>query len=119
MYFQLAPHDHEKLVYVTSGEIVDVVVDLRKESFTCKDHISVNLFAKNKTSLFIPRGLAHGFKVLEDNTTVVYSVSTEYDNTADEGIIYDSIGFDLGILNPFVSERDKSFEKLNKFKSTF
>ena len=115
MHFQLTPHDHEKLVYVVLGEIIDVVVDLRKNSSTYKEHISVKLSAENKKSIFIPKGLAHGFKSLKDNTITVYNVATEYNNTADEGISFDSFGFDWEVEKPILSVRDSSFDTLNEF----
>ena len=119
MHFQLPPHDHEKLVYVPFGEIIDVVVDLRRNSPTYKKYISVKLSAENKKSIFIPKGLAHGFKSLKNNTVTVYNVATEYNNDADYGILYNSFDFDWEITNPIISTRDKSFVNLNNFKSPF
>jgi dTDP-4-dehydrorhamnose 3,5-epimerase len=115
MHFQLPPHDHEKLVYVPLGEIIDVVVDLRKNSSTYKEFISVKLSAKNKKSIFIPKGLAHGFKAMEDNTITVYNVTSEYNNTFDRGISYDSFGFDWEVEKPLLSGRDCSFNTLKAF----
>jgi dTDP-4-dehydrorhamnose 3,5-epimerase len=115
MHFQLPPSDHEKLVYVPVGSIVDVVVDLRKESPTYKKHISVELSAANRKSIFIPKGLAHGFKSLEDNTITVYNVGTEYDATCDQGILFDSFGFDWQSEQVIMSSRDKEFMSLNSF----
>lgn len=119
MHFQLPPHDHEKLVYVPFGEIIDVLIDLRKNSHTYKAHISVKLSSENKKAIFIPKGLAHGFKSLRDNTITVYNVATEYNNKADYGIRYNSFGFNWEIENPIVSERDNSLEILNTFNSPF
>ena len=62
MNFQVRPHDHEKLVFVALGSIIDVVVDLRKKSPTYKQCLSIELSATNRKSVFIPKGLAHGFK---------------------------------------------------------
>ena len=115
MHFQLPPHDHGKLVYVPLGEIMDVVVDLRKNSATYKEFISVKLSAKNKKSIFIPKGLAHGFKAMEDNTITVYNVTSEYNNTFDRGISYDSFGFDWELEKPLLSGRDCSFNTLKEF----
>jgi dTDP-4-dehydrorhamnose 3,5-epimerase/CDP-3, 6-dideoxy-D-glycero-D-glycero-4-hexulose-5-epimerase len=119
MHFQLPPHDHEKLVYVAIGEIIDVVIDLRKNSLTYKEHISAKLSAENKKSIFIPKGLAHGFKSLINDTITVYNVATEYSNTSDAGISYDSFGFDWEVAVPIVSARDNSLEILNNFNSPF
>jgi dTDP-4-dehydrorhamnose 3,5-epimerase len=121
MHFQLKPNEHEKLVYVPKGSILDVVLDLRKKSKTYKQHISMNLSSSNKKSIFIPKGLAHGFKSLEDNTITNYCVSTEYNSSADTGIRFNSFGFNWQNENPIISERDNSFDTLNDYceKNTF
>lgn len=115
MHFQLPPSDHEKLVYVPLGSIVDVVVDLRKKSQTYKQFIAIELSAANRKSIFIPKGLAHGFKSMEDNTITVYNVATEYDAAADQGILYDSFGFDWQSAEAIMSSRDKEFMTLVRF----
>lgn len=115
MHFQLPPDDHVKLVGVASGAILDVVVDLRKESSTYKHHMPVELSAKNKKSIYIPKGLAHGFKSLEENTITIYNVSTEYNPNSDFGIHYNSFEFDWQIANPIMSKRDIEFQSLASF----
>jgi dTDP-4-dehydrorhamnose 3,5-epimerase len=115
MHFQLPPFDHEKLVFVPKGAIIDVVVDLRKNSTTYKKYIFVELSDKNKKSIFIPKGLAHGFKSLEDNTITVYNVASEYNPTADAGIYYKSFGFNWEVEEPTISKRDAEFIGLNSF----
>lgn len=115
MHFQLPPSDHEKLVYVPLGSIVDVVVDLRKESQTYKQFISIELSAANRKSIFIPKGLAHGFKSMEDNTITVYNVGTEYNPTCDQGILFNSFGFDWQLAEVIMSSRDKEFMTLDYF----
>jgi len=117
MHFQLPPHDHDKLVYVVKGSIIDVIVDLRSKSKTFKKFFSFELSHKNKIAIFLPPGIAHGFKSLEDDTITIYNVGTEYNFEYDTGINYDSFNFDWGIDNPIVSERDKSFDNLNFFCS--
>lgn len=119
MHFQMPPHDHEKLVYVPQGSILDVVVDLRKKSATYLQHISVELTASNYKSIYIPKGCAHGFKSLEGGTITVYNVATEYNPLSDEGIHYDSLGLDWGVKNPIISKRDTQFLQLNEFNSPF
>ena len=119
MHFQLPPYDHEKLVYIPKGSILDVIVDLRKKSKTYKKFISVNLSDENKKSIFIPKGLAHGFKSLENDTITVYNVATEYNPIADMGIKFDSFGFNWETEEPIVSERDSAFDFFNEFKSPF
>lgn len=115
MHFQLPPSDHEKLVNVTSGSILDVVVDLRKKSLTYKKYISTELSAENRKSIFIPKGFAHGFKSMEDNTITVYNVGTEYDSKSDQGIKFDSFGFDWQANEVIMSSRDKEFMTLDCF----
>jgi dTDP-4-dehydrorhamnose 3,5-epimerase len=115
MHFQLPPYDHEKLVYVPKGSILDVVLDLRKNSKTFKQHISIKLSEDNKKSIFIPKGLAHGFKSLENDTITVYNVSTEYNIKADMGVKYNSFGFNWELNAPLLSERDLNFKSMNDF----
>lgn len=119
MHFQLPPHDHEKLVYVPKGSILDVVIDLRKQSKTYKKYISVTLSGENKKAIFIPKGLAHGFKSLENNTITVYNVSAEYNPNSDMGVRFDSFDFNWEIKEPILSERDKTFVSFNEFKTPF
>jgi len=115
MHFQLPPHDHEKLVYVSKGSILDVVIDLRKNSKTYQKFISVELSAFNNKSIFIPKGLAHGFKSLEDDTITVYNVATEYNPKSDMGIKFDSFGFDWETKSYIISDRDMAFSTLKEF----
>jgi len=115
MHFQMPPHDHEKFVYVAKGTIRDVVVDLRKNSRTYKKFISVELSHENKKSIYIPKGLAHGFTALENDTITVYNVATEYNPKADMGIKFDSFGYNWNIENPILSERDLQFVSLEEF----
>lgn len=115
MHFQLPPHDHEKLVFVPVGSIIDVVVDLRKSSSTYKMHTSVELSSENKRSIYIPKGLAHGFKSLTDQTVTVYNVTSEYSRDEDEGIHFNSFGFDWDVNDPIISNRDLNFRSLESF----
>lgn len=117
MHFQLPPHDHEKLVYVASGAIIDVIVDLRNHSKTFKKFISVKLSSENGKSVFIPKGCAHGFKSLETGTITVYNVSSCYNAKSDEGIRYDSFGFDWEVESPVLSYRDQQFLSLDEFSN--
>jgi dTDP-4-dehydrorhamnose 3,5-epimerase len=118
MHFQLPPFDHEKLVYVTEGEIVDVVLDLRTESPTFKQFVSLRLKAFG-SSIFIPKGCAHGFLTLSDSATVIYNVTTVYNQSSDAGIFWNSFGFDWPVAIPILSIRDQSFPMLSEFRSPF
>lgn len=113
MHFQLPPFEHDKLVYVTHGEILDVVLDIRKNSKTYGKYISVKL-KEFGDSIYIPRGCAHGFLTLSIQATVVYNVSTTYNSSADAGLLWNSFGFDWKINNPIISERDSLFEWFSK-----
>lgn len=118
MHFQLPPHDHEKLVFVSDGTILDVVLDLRKESETYLKYQSFILDAFGK-SVFIPKGCAHGFLTLSKSATVMYNVTTVYNSIADTGILWNSFGFNWNIENPIISNRDQLFGKLPEFQSPF
>ena len=116
MHFQLPPNDHHKLVFVPKGKIVDVVVDLRRHSKTYKKTFSTVLSAENKKAILIPKGFAHGFKSMIDNTITMYNVSSTYDKATDSGILYNSINFGWDVKNPIVSERDLSFKTVSNFE---
>ena len=119
MHFQLPPHEHSKLVYVTHGKVLDVVLDIRKDSATFGDYITVELSNGENNAIYISKGLAHGFCVPEDNATMVYMTSTVYNKDFDAGIKWDSFGFDWPVKNPLISERDRSFVSFKDFESPF
>lgn len=119
MHFQTPPYDHIKIVYVPAGKIIDVVLDIRKNSSTFGQYFSTELSSDNGKVLIIPQGLAHGFKSLEDNTNVTYMQTTVYAPNNDAGIKYNSFGFDWQCDVPKLSERDSSFQLLNEFVSPF
>lgn len=119
MHFQLPPHDHEKIVFCLQGEILDVVVDLRKNSSTYGSFVSAELSESNHKALLIPKGCAHGFLSLEDKSITYYLVSSAYHKESDTGILYNSFGMNWPVNNPVISGRDLSFEALKDFKSPF
>ncbi len=119
MHFQLPPHHHSKVVYCPSGAILDVIVDLRKDSATYGECEGQILSADNNLGLYIPEGFAHGFKALTDDAMTYYLVSSVYNKDNDTGIRYDSIGFNWECENPIISARDLSFGTLNNFNSPF
>ena len=119
MHFQLPPEDHAKLVYVVEGKIFDVILDIRKNSFTYGKYISVELSRENKRCVYIPSGLAHGFAVINDYAIVVYLQTSMYSPEHEAGIRWDSFGMNWRIENPILSERDKSFPSLKEFVSLF
>ena len=119
MHFQTPPYEHIKLVYVPAGKIIDVVLDIRKNSPTFGGFFSCELSSDNGKVLIIPKGLAHGFKSLEDNTNVTYIQTSCYVPNNDCGIRYDSFKFDWGCISPKLSDRDKSFPTLKEFDTPF
>ena len=119
MHFQQPPYDHSKLVFVICGKITDVVIDLRKNSKTFGQYLSISLSADNNKAIYIPSGFAHGFIAEEDNTITNYFVSSEYNSKADSGVRWNSFGFDWGISDPIVSDRDQAFPLLSDFSSPF
>jgi len=119
MHFQSPPYDHIKLVTVLAGKILDVVLDIRKSSETFGKYYSLELDSKEGKTIYIPRGFAHGFKALIDDTVVDYSQTTGYAPNNDDGIKFDSFGFDWGKESPMISSRDSSFESFKNFKTPF
>jgi dTDP-4-dehydrorhamnose 3,5-epimerase len=123
MHFQVPPHDHAKLVTITQGSIVDVILDLRLSSSTYGEFIFVELSRENRKSVYIPRGCAHGFGVISDIAISYYMTTTEHNPKYDEGLLYDSFGFDWhkksAIQKPIISNRDSGFVKFDNFISPF
>ena len=117
MHFQIPPDDHSKIVFPMHGSIIDVVVDIRKDSSTFGEYHVENISYHDNKALFIPKGFAHGFLSLEDNTKMLYLVSKEHSPINDSGLRWDSFGFDWPCKNPLLSERDMSFKKLEEIKS--
>lgn len=119
MHFQLPPHQHHKIVFCPHGKVQDVAVDLRKKSPTFGQFYSTFLSAGNHKALFIPEGCAHGFKSIEDKSMTFYFVSSEYNQEADSGILWNSFGMDWQCEKPLLSERDRSFPPFSAFESPF
>jgi len=110
LHLQAAPYAQAKLVRVLEGEILDVAVDLRKESPTYGEHFSIKLSAENKKQLMIPHGFAHGFSVLSETASVLYKVDQVYHKESERGIRYDDSTLNIDWqLNPdevIVSDKD-------------
>lgn len=119
MHFQTPPHDHAKLVFCPVGAVLDVLVDLRRGPGFMRV-ASVVLNAREPAVLVIPRGVAHGFKALTDDSLMVYKTSSEHMPSHDAGIRWDSIDFDWQIESPpVVSARDDAHPSLSTFSSPF
>lgn len=119
LHFQVPPMDHVKIVYCVSGEVLDVVVDLRVGSPTYGSFKAFDLSAEKGNLIYIPKGLAHGFYVLSQSATMVYKVSTIYSPEHDRGILWSSVGVPWPDDKPVVSQRDSSFLSLSDFVSPF
>lgn len=119
MHFQTPPEDHDKIVYCPVGAVNDVFVDIRKSSKTYGQFKEIELTEDNGCILLLPKGIAHGFVSLTDNTLMVYKTSTTHSIVNDAGIRWDSFGYDWKVENPILSERDKNFIELSSFNSPF
>lgn len=109
MHYQKSPHQIAKLIYCIDGEILDVFLDIRKDSPTYGQFDSHILTQKNAKMVYLPEGIAHGFLTLSEKSTVVYLQSKEYNQEADAGILWNSFGMNWGIDDPIISDRDKNF----------
>jgi len=119
MHFQTPPAQHTKLVYVNKGNIADVVLDIRTNSATFGKYFSITISDNQPKLIYIPEGLAHGFLSLQKNSIVSYLQTSVYSKDNDNGIKWDSFGFDWGITNPTISTRDLAFSTMGDFKSPF
>ena len=123
LHYQLPPHAQTKLVRVISGRVLDVAVDIRKNSPTFGQHVAVELSANNKKQLLVPRGFAHGFVVLEDDTVFAYKVDNYYSPECDRGIAFDDKNLNIDwILNHNelnLSAKDTKQPKLNETNDLF
>jgi len=118
LHYQLAPAAQTKLVRVIQGSVLDVAVDIRKGSPTFGQHVAVELTAQNKKQLLVPRGFAHGFVALEDDTVFAYKVDNYYSPQNDRGIAFNdpalNIDWQINTDNLNLSEKDKVQPLLNQ-----
>ena len=123
LHYQLPPHAQTKLVRVIHGRVLDVAVDIRKNSPTFGKYVAVELSGENKKQLLIPRGFAHGFLVLEDDTVFAYKVDNYYSPECDRGIAFDDKNLNIDwILNHDelnLSAKDTKQPKLNETNDLF
>jgi len=112
MHYQADPHGEVKLVRCTKGAIVDVIIDVRPDSPTYKQHFSIELNADNHRMLYIPEGFAHGFQTLEDNTEVFYQMGSEYVPDSACGIRWNDPIFGIewpAVAKRTISQRDQEY----------
>jgi dTDP-4-dehydrorhamnose 3,5-epimerase len=109
MHYQLAPKAEDKIVRCLSGSLLDVIVDLRPNSKTFLQHFAIELSGENRTMLFVPKGFAHGFLTLTEDTEALYLVTEFYSPQHERGLRYNDPK--LGIRWPFeptvVSDKDR------------
>lgn len=123
LHYQLAPDAQTKLVRVIQGRVLDVAVDIRKGSPTFGKHVAVELTSENKRQLLVPRGFAHGFIVLEDDTTFAYKVDNYYSPENDRGIAFDDANLNIDWIITHnelnLSDKDTAQPKLSDAKDIF
>jgi len=123
LHYQLPPFAQTKLVRVIQGKVLDVAVDIRKNSPTFGKHVSVELSFENKRQLLVPRGFAHAFVVLENDTIFAYKVDNYYSPECDRGILFNdealNIDWILNINELNLSEKDKIQPKLAETNDLF
>ena len=118
MHFQYPPAAESKLVRCTRGAILDIIVDLRPESPTYLEHISVELNEDNMTALYVPERFAHGYQALRDNTDTSYQVGEFYTPSAEGGLRYDDPRLALTWPLPVsvISPKDQAFRPLQEIE---
>jgi dTDP-4-dehydrorhamnose 3,5-epimerase len=107
------------MVYCVQGEVMDVVVDLRVGSPTYGQHAVFELSAAKANSIYIPKGMAHGFCARSEEAIMVYKVSTVYAPAQDAGILWNSLGVTWPTSDAILSVRDQSFPAFSQFESPF
>lgn len=118
MHYQPLPFSEIKLVRCIAGKILDVVVDIRKNSATFMHWFSIELSAENQKMLYIPEGFAHGFQTLTDDCQLLYNHTAYYQKDAEAGIYYNDPALQIKWAMPVttISDRDKNHPILNNFK---
>ena len=123
LHYQTGQHAQAKLVRVLQGEVLDIAVDIRPNSETYGQHVSVVLSAENQTQFFVPKGFAHGFLVLSETATFFYKCDNFYNKESEGGFIYNdqtvNIDWQLQENNLIISEKDKLLPTLQNAKKAW
>ncbi|MCB9335046.1 MAG: dTDP-4-dehydrorhamnose 3,5-epimerase [Flavobacteriales bacterium] len=121
LHFQKPPFAQGKLIRVIKGSVLDVAVDIRKESPTYGKYIAVELSEKNKNMLYISEGFAHGFLTLENDTIFAYKCTQLYNKESEDSILWNdsNLNVNWGVSNPILSEKDTLATKFSEFISPF
>lgn len=123
LHFQLPPYAQSKLVRVVEGRVLDVAVDIRRNSPTYGQHVAVELSAENKRQFFLPRGFAHGFAVLSETAIFQYKCDDYYHPEAEGAIAWDdptlAIDWKVAAADVLLSEKDRHHQRFNDFVTPF
>ena len=121
LHYQNPPFAQGKLVQVIAGAVLDVAVDIRKESPTYGQHVSIELSGRDKKQFWIPTGFAHGFVTLEDDTIFSYKCTNVYHPESEGGIMWNDpdLNIDWKITDPQVSNRDLDHPLFRDLNSLF
>lgn len=119
MHFQTPPFSHNKIVICLSGKVIDFILDLRKSSNTYLKAQRILLDSKKAEFLYLPKGIAHGFVSLIDDSMMMYKVDCVYSPENDSGILLSSVFSDIQYEDYTFSKRDREFTTLEDFKSPF
>lgn len=123
LHYQTGVHAQAKLVRVLEGEVLDIAVDIRPNSDTFGQYVSVILSSENQKQFFIPKGFAHGFVVLSETATFFYKCDNFYNKESEGGIIYSdpkiNIDWQFPILEAIVSDKDQQLPTLEKARKAW
>lgn len=121
LHFQAPPHAQGKLVRVITGAVLDVAVDIRKNSSTYGQHVAIELTEENKTMFYIPTGFAHGFLTLQDNTIFSYKCTDLYHKASEGTVLWNDADLNINwnIAEPILSDKDLTGTKFKEFNSPF
>lgn len=121
LHFQHPPFSQAKLVRVVKGAVLDIVVDIRKDSATFGQWHGEILSESNGKLFWIPEGFAHGFAALEENTKFLYKCTNYYAPKSESTLLWndETLNIDWGVLNPIISKKDKEGIRLKDFLSPF
>ena len=116
MHFQFPPFAESKLVRCTRGAILDIIVDLRPESSTYLEHVTVELTEDNYRALYVPERFAHGYQVLRDNTDISYQVGEFYSPGNEGGLLYNDprLGLKWPLPITVISDKDRLWKLLDE-----
>lgn len=121
LHFQKPPFAQGKLVRVVKGQVLDVAVDIRLNSPTYGQHVSVLLSEDNCKMFWVPKGFAHGFSALTEDVVFSYKCTDFYDANSEDSLLWNDteLNIDWGVVSPILSEKDKNAQPLANFKTPF